>query len=276
MSSVANQPGEIVKIDLSAGAVHTVLIDGVPHVIVKPAVEDIGLTYSPQLRKLKRRSWGVVTETVTTGADGKNYTMVATTVRSFLMLMSNVNEERVRPEVKPVLVAFQNETADAIEAYWTRGGAINERASEEQLTVLAEEIELRRIRRCVGLVQLIAAMDDTVDPKWKRSRQLHHYAEAAGEVAAIPLQDRALMIEPYLRDRGLNAADIKAIRSPFGRRVSLAFEMTHGEKPKDSVGLVDGRERAVKSYTEADRPLMDRVWNEFYADRYPERRDGAA
>ena len=25
------------------------------------------------------------------------------------------------PEVRPILVAFQNETADAIEAYWTRG-----------------------------------------------------------------------------------------------------------------------------------------------------------
>jgi hypothetical protein len=112
---------EVVKLDLSAGSIHTKLIDGQPHVIVKPAVDDLGLAYSPQLRKLKTRSWGTVTETVTVAEDGKARTMAATTVRSFLMLMSNVNETRVSEAVRPTLIAFQNETADAIEAYWTRG-----------------------------------------------------------------------------------------------------------------------------------------------------------
>jgi hypothetical protein len=55
--------------------------------------------------------------------------------------------------------------------------------------------------------------------------------------------------------------------------------MSHNGKPKDSFGLVDGRERAIKSYTETDRPLMEKVWTEFYADRYPAQPrllDGAA
>lgn len=270
------RPGEIVKLDLSAGSIHTVMHDGKPHVILKPAIEELGLDFRTQLRKLKTRSWAVVGDRPTTGADGKTYEMKVVPQRTFIMLLATINENNIDEAKRPVLVAFQGETADAIEAYWTKGGAINERATNAQLETLAEEIELRRIRRCVGLVQLIAAMDDTVDAKWKRSRQLHHYAEAAGEIAEIPLQDRALMIEPYLKDKGLAGADIKALRSPFGRRVSLAFEMQYGEKPKDSVGLVDGRERSVKSYTEADRPLMDRVWDEFYADKYPSREDGAA
>lgn len=121
MSPSSTEPREVVKLDLSAGSVHTILIDGRPHVVLRPAIEELGLAYSPQLRKLKSRSWGVVTETVTTGADGKSYEMAATTVRSFLMLMAGVNENRVAELVRPVLVAFQNETADAIEAYWTRG-----------------------------------------------------------------------------------------------------------------------------------------------------------
>jgi hypothetical protein len=121
VSPSSTEPREVVKLDLSAGSVHTILIDGRPHVVLKPAIEELGLAYSPQLRKLKSRSWGVVTETVTTGADGKSYEMAATTVRSFLMLMAGVNEHRVAELVRPVLVAFQNETADAIEAYWTRG-----------------------------------------------------------------------------------------------------------------------------------------------------------
>jgi hypothetical protein len=258
-----------VKLDLSAGSIHTTLVDGQPHIVLKPAVEDLGLSYSPQLRKLKTRSWGVVTETVTTGADGKSYEMTVTTVRSFLMLLANVNEHRIAEHLRPTLVAFQDETADAIEAYWTKGGAINERASDEQLDALQQQIEERRIRRALGLVQLIAAMDDTVDPKWKRSQQLHHYAEAAGEIAEIAAEDRALLVDTYLKDHGLTKDERRSVRSSFGRRVSLAYEMQHGEKPKDSIGLVDGRERSVKSYTEADRPMFDKVWGEFYADRYP-------
>lgn len=121
MSTSSPESQQVVKLDLSAGSIHTKLIDGQPHVIVKPAVDDLGLAYSPQLRKLKTRSWGTVTETVTVAEDGKARTMAATTVRSFLMLMSNVNETRVSEAVRPTLIAFQNETADAIEAYWTRG-----------------------------------------------------------------------------------------------------------------------------------------------------------
>lgn len=279
MSTVPNQSGEVVQLDLSAGSIHTVLVDGKPSVILKTAIEQLGMDYSTQLSKLRSRSWATVGQHPMVAEDGKTRDMAVVPVRTFLMLLATINENRVAVGNRKTLVAFQQETADAIEAYWTKGGAINDRASTEQLDALAEEIELRRIRRCVGLVQLIAAMDDTVDPKWKRSRQLHHYAEASGEKVSMPLADRALLIETYLNDKGLTRSESRSVRSTFGRRVSLAYEMQHGEKPKDSLGLVDGRERSVKSYTEADRPLLDKVWDEFYADKYPAQprfEDGAA
>jgi hypothetical protein len=261
---------EIARIDLSAGAVETVMVNGQPHIVLKPAIEALGLSYSPQLRKLKTRSWGVVTETVTRGADGRTFEMAATTVRSFLMLMANVNENRVSEAARPILVAFQNETADAIEAYWMQGGAISERATDDQLDALEQQIEERRTRRALGLIHLIAAMDDNVDPKWKRSRQLHHYAEASGEVPEIAPEDRALLVETYLKDHGLTKDECRSVRSNFGRHIVAAYKLEHnGQAPKESFGLVDGRERPVKSYTEADRPLFDKVWKTFFADRYP-------
>jgi uncharacterized protein (DUF2267 family) len=261
---------EVVKLDLTAGSIHTALVDGQPHVILRPAVEALGLDWKNQHAKLKTRSWAsVVQSTMQLPGDSQARSHTLAPVRTFLMLLATVNENRVKAEVRPALIAFQNETADAIESYWTKGGAISERATDEQLDALQQQIEERRIRRALGLVQLIAAMDESVDPKWKRSRQLHHYAEAAGEIAEIPAEDRALLVDTYLKDRGLSKDERRSVRSSFGRRVSLAYEMQHGEKPKDSIGLVDGRERSVKSYTEADRPMFDKVWDEFYADRYP-------
>jgi hypothetical protein len=265
-----SRPHEVVQLDLSAGSIHTTLVDGQPHIVLKSAVEDLGLDYSTQLAKLKTRSWASVGQSpMQMPGDDQVRSVTVVPVRTFVMLLATVNENRVKAAVRPTLVAFQNETADAIEAYWTEGGAINPAATDEQLDELQQQIEERRIRRALGLVQLIAAMDDTVDPKWKRSRQLHHYAEAAGEVAEIPAADRALLVETYLKDLGLTDGERRSVRSTFGRRISLAFQMQHGEKPKDSLGLVDGRERQVKSYTEADRPMFDKVWDEFYADTYP-------
>ena len=46
---------EIVKLDLSSGAVCTVLIDGKPHIVLRPAIEELGLSYPRQYRKLKDR-----------------------------------------------------------------------------------------------------------------------------------------------------------------------------------------------------------------------------
>ena len=269
MSTSSPESREVVKLDLSAGSVQTVLVDGNPHIVLKPALEELGLAYSAQLRKLKSRSWATVSQTDTVAEDGRVREMAVVPVRTFLMLLATVNEHRVAEAHRKTLVAFQDETADAIEAYWTRGGAISERATDEQLDALEQQIEERRIRRALGLVQLIAAMDESVDPKWKRSRQLHHYAEAAGEIAQIAPEDRALLVETYLKDLGLSKDERRSVRSSLGRKLALAYEMQHGEKPKDSIGLVDGRERTVKSYTEADRPMFDKVWAEFYADRYP-------
>lgn len=147
MSSKPPAPTQVVKLDLSAGSVHTLMHDGKPHIAFRPAVTEIGLSYSRQLKKIKGRSWAVVAQTATTGADGKRYEMDVVPVRTFLMWLATVNENRVAESARPTLVAFQNETADAIEAYWTGGGAVNPRASVRQLDALKQEIESQRAAR---------------------------------------------------------------------------------------------------------------------------------
>jgi hypothetical protein len=181
-------------------------------------------------------------------------------------LPSNINSLRLftrRTILNVGMLLTGSEVAQQVRTYLLD---IEETATPEQREAA---VEARRINRSLGLVQIVAAMDDSVDSKWKRSKQLHHYAVAAGETPEIPAEDRALTVETYLSDRGLSKSDRRSERSSFGRRVSLAYEMEHSEKPKDSIGLVDGRERNVKSYTEADRSLFDKVWDEYYATKYP-------
>lgn len=264
-------PAEVVKLELSAGSLHTKLIDGQPHVILKPAVDDLGLAYSPQLRKLKSRSWGVVTETVTTGADGKSYTMAATTVRSFLMLMANVNENRVADDVRPTLVAFQTETADAIEAYWTQGGAINPRATEEQLDSL--------ISRAKQQVEVLSILSGIVAPEWLETKGRLVAARALGEEPEIDPLDIPLYVPEFLKDKGLKRREVESVQSWFGRRAAAIYKAQSGE----DIGtrhsdLPNGSVRETKAWTERHHPVFDETWDRYYADQFPTQLglDGAA
>lgn len=118
---------DLVHIPFHGGEVLAVAKDGRPHIVLKPAVEHIGLDYSGQLQKLRRKSWAVVGETPTTGADGKTYLMVVVDLRTFLMLLATIDENRVSTEARDVLVAYQNEVSDVIEKYFTQGYAFNPR-----------------------------------------------------------------------------------------------------------------------------------------------------
>ncbi|MGW0854155.1 phage antirepressor N-terminal domain-containing protein [Streptomyces sp. NPDC002690] len=121
-------PQAPVRVSLSTGSLLIVMHSGKPHVVVRPAVESLGLDYSTQLRKLKTRSWAcVVQQPMQIPGDDQIRSVAVVPVRTFLMLLATINEHRVAEHARPALVAFQNETADAIEAYWTQGVAVRPR-----------------------------------------------------------------------------------------------------------------------------------------------------
>jgi hypothetical protein len=130
-----------VKLPLSVADVYTVLVDGVPHVVFRPAVEALGMDYATQKRKIQGRTWATIGSAPMVAADGRTRDMDTITYRTFGMWASSVNENRVKDsDVRKRLVAFQCETADAIEAYWLKGGAVNPRATSEQLEALQTKI----------------------------------------------------------------------------------------------------------------------------------------
>ncbi|MGW4834700.1 phage antirepressor N-terminal domain-containing protein [Streptomyces globisporus] len=262
MPASSTSPHEVVQLDLSAGSIQTTLIDGVPHIVLKPAVEELGLAYSPQLRKLKTRSWGTVTETVTVAEDGKPRLMSVTTVRSFLMLMSNVNENRVADEVRPTLVAFQNETADAIEAYWTQGGAINPRASEEQLDSL--------IARAKQQAEVLSILSGIVSPVWLETKGRLVAARALGEEPEVDPLDVPLYVPDFLKGLGLKRKQIESVQSWFGRRaVTICGELNIDAPEKRQSDLPNGTVRETKAWTERHRPVFELTWARHYAADFP-------
>lgn len=94
------------------------VVDGQPLVSLRHCCEAIGMAYSSQLEKLRRRSWAVVRLEGMTAADGKSYPTAVIDRRTFTMWLGGIDENRVNEAARPVLVAFQAEAADALDAYF--------------------------------------------------------------------------------------------------------------------------------------------------------------
>ncbi|WP_282790830.1 phage antirepressor N-terminal domain-containing protein [Streptomyces sp. CC224B] len=250
------------KLDLSVGSIHTTLVDGQPHIVLKPAVDELGLDYSTQLAKLRSRSWATVGQSPMVAEDGRTRSMTVVPVRTFLMLLATVNENRVADEVRPTLIAFQNETADAIEAYWTAGAALNPRASEEQLDAL--------ISRAKQQAEVLSILAPIVSPEWLETKGRLVAARALGEEPEVDPLEVPLYVPDFLKGKGLKRREIESVQSWFGRRAAAVYEERHGEKPgKRQSEMPNGAVRETFAWTERHRPVFDEVWDSFYAHRYP-------
>lgn len=127
MNEIAIRPATV---QLSVGSLLTVMYEGAPHIVLRPAVEALGLSYGTQRRKLKGRSWACVAQqAMQLPGDTQMRTVDIVPTRTLLMLLATINENRVTAGARDTLIAFQSETADAIEAYWTGGQAIRPQAA---------------------------------------------------------------------------------------------------------------------------------------------------
>lgn len=141
-----------------------------------------------------------------------------------------------------------------------------DRLSDQPRFAIAAESEAER-RALVARLDLsvIDAMGGIVDPKWRESLARHTWATYKGEKPEIAAEDRLLMVQPYLVERGVSKADIASIGSVFGKRVKAAYVAKYNREPDEVPALVNGRERPVKGYYERDRFLFDAVFDEHYS-----------
>lgn len=244
---------EIVHVPFHGDEILCVDVDGKPHVALKPALESIGVDYWTQVEKLRSRSWAGTRQSPVPTAGGVQE-MVTCDVRTFLMLLATIDERRVGKDVKPKLIAYQAEVADAIEAYWTQGGAINPRATRDQLDAIAKTAELQ--------MSVLSRMSGIVDARWLEAKAREVAARALGEEPEQDLAARVLTVGDFLGDQGMAAAATRKLAPTFGKRLKAAYVRRHGEIPRTAPRFVDGAQRDVAVYTEADRDLFDAVWSE--------------
>lgn len=103
--------------------------NGQPYTAMRPIVEGMGLAWQAQFEKLKQRFNSVIMEIMTTGKDGKQYQMLCLPLKKLFGWLMTISPNKVKPELRDMVIKYQEECDDVLWDYWTKGQAINQRAS---------------------------------------------------------------------------------------------------------------------------------------------------
>lgn len=226
--------------------------DGNPLVALKPACESIGLAYSKQLQKLKAKTWATVSLKATVGADGKSREMAMIDRRTLTMWLATIEPSRVSVAIRPTLEAFQNEAADALDAYFHEGGAINPNATEDQLD--------RIHRQAAAQASIIRSLQGVVHADYLEAKGRLVLARALGEEPELDQTTMPVDVTSYLRERGVKGSIMAKQMGNFGKRLRSLYEAEKGFAPPKVDRIINGTFQRVNGYTRQDLHLFDRVY----------------
>ncbi|MCG7440711.1 phage antirepressor N-terminal domain-containing protein [Corynebacterium sp. ACRPQ] len=231
--------------------------DGTEWAAARHICDALGINWKSQHRKLTDRSWSTVQILTTVGADGKQREMAMVDRRTLTMWLATINETRVAPEVKETLIAYQREAVNALDAYFHKGGAINPRAEEHQLNALMRQSQMQ--------MELCQAAKGLIHPDHLEAKARIVLARGLGEAPELDPKTRPLYTADFLKSKNLSNKKMKSVAPMFGKRMKALYTLEKGKEPeKYDLTLPNGQVRQVNGYTEADRELMQRVWDQYY------------
>lgn len=242
-----------------AGAsLKAVQADGKEWASPRHVCDTLGVNWGSQSVKLKNKSWATVAMITTVGADGKKREMFMVDRRTLTMWLATIDTNRVAPEARPTLEAFQNEAADALDRYFHQGGAINPRATEHQQKALMFDLRSQ--------MELAQAAKGLIHDSFLEAKARIILARGMGEAPELDPATKPLYVQQFLKEKGLSKKQLSAKAPGFGKRLKNLWVASHGTEPERApIELPNGRIIEVYGYTEADRPLMESIWDTHYA-----------
>lgn len=132
-----------------------------PYTPMRPIVEGMGLAWQAQHRKLAERFSSTITEMVTVAEDGRHRMMTCCPLRKLPGWLMTISPNKVRPELRERIIAYQNECDDVLWRHWQERmgrkspGFVRPETPFDQLDA-ALMGELRRVNKHLVQAYLIA------------------------------------------------------------------------------------------------------------------------
>lgn len=157
-------PNELVPVKFHEDTIYSVDFNGEQYTPVKPIVENLGLSWEPQARKLRDNSrWGMIKLIIpSTSGDQETLCIPVRKVSGFL---ASINPDRVDVSRREKLIRYQEECDEVLYQYWTKGHVTKESVARAIDKPYVEALEYFYRSTCkVEGVQVAFA----VDRAWKR------------------------------------------------------------------------------------------------------------
>ncbi|MFC9766818.1 phage antirepressor N-terminal domain-containing protein, partial [Rhodococcus jostii] len=174
--------------------------DGKSLAAFRPMVEFFGLDFASQYTKLKKKAWATIVNFTTVGADGKSRDMAGIDRRTTGMWLATLDENRVAEDKRTDLRAYQAEAADALDAYFHQGVAVNPRVDEHQVNAL--------IFQSRAQMELCAAAKGLIHPDHLEAKARVVLARGLGEHAELDQSRRPLYTQSFLKGKNLSRKEM--------------------------------------------------------------------
>ena len=231
--------------------------DGTEWAAARHICEALGIDWAGQFTKLKKKAWARVELISMHDSSGRKQEISMVDRRTLTMWLATIDTNRINEAARPTLEAYQLEAANALDSYFHKGGAINPRAEEHQLNALLRQSQMQ--------MELCQAAKGLIHPDHLEAKARIVLARGLGEAPELDPETRPLYTADFLKSKNLSAKKMKSVAPMFGKRMKALYTLEKGREPeKYDLTLPNGQVRQVNGYTEADRPLMQRVWDQYY------------
>ena len=134
--------------------------------------------------------------------------------------------------------------------------AAEQRAHETNATIFQARARMELCQAARGLIH----------PDHLEAKARCILAQGLGEYPQLEDKNTPLYTQDFLKSKGVTCKQLKSIRGTFGKRVKAAYTLKHGKDPEQyALHLSNGQTRMCNGYTRKDRPLMEQVWDQYYA-----------
>lgn len=162
---------------------------------------------------------------------------------------------------KPEAKAFRRwVTSEVLPSVRKTGAYVSPTITPVQVDQLVEELEARK---AVALLSVLTAARSLVGDDWTQARARSLVAGVVGGEAEIDMERRPLMIDTYLKEKGLRGEVLKKHDSNFGKVMKALYIAKYGKEPHTREADVRGHWIPVCAYSERDRLLMDQAWRQY-------------
>lgn len=153
----------------------------------------------------------------------------------------------------PVVVDFKKSLIKAFVAMEQRATQL-----EHHLNALLRQSQMQ--------MELCQAAKGLIHPDHLEAKARIVLARGLGEKPELDPATRPLYTADFLKSKNLSTKRMKSVAPVFGKRMKALYTLEKGREPeKYDLTLPNGQVRQVNGYTEADRSLMERVWEQYYA-----------